>query len=481
MHLIFLPLLLAGLWLVTCLIQGIRNPIVHVPGPWYARWTRLPAIWYWLTGQHTQHVQRLHEKYGMSSQAIPYEVDFASIAGAKRIHSFTRPFPKVRLYETFESGGPNVFSTRDVDLHARWRRLLAGAMSEQSLKTMEQVIQERISFAIEKLGQIMKENGAANIFDWWLYMATDVINELTFGDSMRMLEQGEHNQYFLDLLSLAAISYLPIIFPNLVKFLSYLPLKLNREVAATRERLGLQAENSLARYEQYVASTPHNRKPTLFDKLVSATGETLNRDELKSTAVMYGIAGSDPVAATLTYLVWAVCRNPGIQAKLVQELAGLPENYRYEDLKQLPYLNQVIKETMRVYSPAPACLKRQVHAEGAEIDGYWIPGGTEVQTQAYSMHRNPAIFPDPERFDPSRWETPTKDMNDAWMPFGGGSRVCLGLNLAKYMIRSATAKFFRAFPNARVSTRDGFSDDDMEMVIYAVMYPKKHLCLIEAS
>jgi hypothetical protein len=85
------------------------------------------------------------------------------------------------------------------------------------------------------------------------------------------------------------------------------------------------------------------------------------------------------------------------------------------------------------------------------------------------------------------------------MPFAGGARstlslfsphcrvpltkmsVCIGLHLAQMELRIATAKFFRAYPNAQISALEGFSDEDMEQVIYFLMFPKNKRCLIEAS
>ena len=59
--------------------------------------------------------------------------------------------------------------------------------------------------------------------------------------------------------------------------------------------------------------------------------------------------------------------------------------------------------------------------------------------------------------------------------------VCIGLHLAQMELRIATAKFFRAYPDAQVSTLNGFSDDDMEQVVYFLMYPKNKRCLIQAT
>lgn len=184
------------------------------------------------------------------------------------------------------------------------------------------------------------------------------------------------------------------------------------------------AEDSLKRYQNLVEKDPENPPPTLFTKLFKGEeDDQLTMKELRDEAMIYILAGSDTTALTLTYLVWAVCRDAAIRKRLVDELAGLPRGgFDDADLRRLPYLNQVIDEALRLYASAPAGLPRVVPPGGATLAGYALPGGTVVSTQAYSMHRIEGIFPDPERFDPSRWEVATKEMRDASMPWGGGSR-----------------------------------------------------------
>lgn len=84
------------------------------------------------------------------------------------------------------------------------------------------------------------------------------------------------------------------------------------------------------------------------------------------------------------------------------------------------------------------------------------------------------------RFDPCRWERPTKEMEDAFMPFGGGARTCIGMHLAKAEIRLATAHFFRKFPKTVISGKEGMGKDDMDQVTYFLMSPKGKRCLVEA-
>jgi cytochrome P450 len=123
----------------------------------------------------------------------PHEVDFSSATGAKRIHAFVRPFPKAKMYDalTKDGGALDVFSTRDFDVHSKHRRLLSSGLSEGWLKKSEHVVRARATLAVERVGEEMKEHGAADVLKWCLFFATDVISELTFGDSFRMLEQGK--------------------------------------------------------------------------------------------------------------------------------------------------------------------------------------------------------------------------------------------------------------------------------------------------
>jgi cytochrome P450 len=107
------------------------------------------------------------------------------------------------------------------------------------------------------------------------------------------------------------------------------------------------------------------------------------------------VAGSDTTAVTLTYLVWAVLRKPTLQRELEEEVALLSSDLGQEELKNASLLNSVIGEALRLYGAAPGALPRVVPAEGANINGHHLPKGTIVSTQAYTMHREPSIFPEP--------------------------------------------------------------------------------------
>jgi cytochrome P450 len=254
---------------------------------------------------------------------------------------------------------------------------------------------------------------------------------------------------------------------------------------------------SIERYKKMIAENPTDPKPTLFTKMFDSEKSGLTHEQIRQEAQGYIIAGSDTTAVTLTYLTWAVSRDARVRDKLVEELATVPEPVADRNLRDLPYLNQVINETLRLYTAVPFGLPRSAPSEGATFNGYFVPGGTTVSTQSYSMHRDPAIFPDPHAFKPERWANITKDMKDASLPFGGGSRskcfeiysflslltmsiVCIGMHLARIELRLGTALFFRKFPNAHPSAKEGMTERDMDMKSFFLMAPQGHRCLIEA-
>lgn len=181
--------------------------------------------------------------------------------------------------------------------------------------------------------------------------------------------------------------------------------------------------DSLNRYQSLLDLDPVRARTTLFTKMFKASEEEkLSFDELLYNARAYIVAGSDTTSNTLTYLVWSVCCRPDIKATLLKELRTLPDNFSDNELRELPYLHQVIEETLRLYSAAPSALPRSVPASGAQLAGYWLEGGTTISAQAYSLHRNADVFPNPDEFNPSRWEKPTKVMKDSLMAFGKGAR-----------------------------------------------------------
>lgn len=143
--------------------------------------------------------------------------------------------------------------------------------------------------------------------------------------------------------------------------------------------------NNMNLFGQMVAASDDYEKVALTDKAV--------REEAGNLIV----AGSDTTAVTLTYLVWAVLKDSTLQARLEEEVACLSDALDMVELENAKLLNSVIEETLRLYGAAPGALPRIVPSQGVTIAGHHLPSGTEVSTQAYTLHRDCRLFQEPLR------------------------------------------------------------------------------------
>ncbi|OAQ63932.1 cytochrome P450 [Purpureocillium lilacinum] len=474
-----------ALVLARTVVQVARSSASKVPGPWYSNWTSLVLDLHFLHGTRSFYVHALHEQYGPVVRIAPNEVDITDLEAVKTIYTVKETFVKSQFYRRIVSpGSESMFSTVSIDFHRRHRRLLASPMSESSLKAVMPQIRALSDLAVQRIEEEMKTRGSADVLKWWLFMATDIIGQLTFGDSFRMLELGRKNEYAHELERVGRIGAIRASFPSIVSLAYKTPFRLPVFQAAVEASRNMTryATDSLNRYRRVVENDTTFVQQTLFTKVFKAEeDEKMPFREVRDEAQSYIVAGSDTTANSMTYLTWAVCRHPSIRDALVKELRTLPEDYTEAQLRDLPYLEKVIDETLRLYSAAPSGLPRVVPSGGCQLAGYWFDEGTTVSTQAYSMHRDPVVFPQPDAFIPSRWAEPTKAMKDSYMPFGRGSRVCIGQHLAKIELRLATARFFLTFPDAQMSSLEGMSDRDMEPKIHFLSGPSGGRCLIQAA
>ncbi|KAF4335359.1 benzoate 4-monooxygenase cytochrome P450 [Fusarium beomiforme] len=476
---IVLLLVLSGTYLLYSVINAaVWNPISRLPGTKLSCWTDIVLKYHWLRGTRAHYVHSLHQRYGPIVRVGPNEVDISDMTAVKEIHRVKNGYLKAPFYQNLVPGTTNLFNALDVEFHRRHRRLLSSPLSESSLKSVEPTVDSYVKKAIVSMKHETDKRGSTDVAKFWLFMATDIIVELSFGQSFGILEHGKKNQYIEDLEGLSAKGSIKSTFPTLVSLATKLPLPVFKETAAAVSRLRDYSTEAVAQYKRNLAVDPTAAKPTLFQKLFKAGEEGLSDEEIRAEAQAYIVAGSDTTANTLTYLIYSVCKDTGVRQTLVKELSNLPDDFGHADLRELPYLNMVVDETLRLYAAVPSALPRVVPTGGANLAGHFLPSNTVVSTQAWTLHRDPKVFPDPDRFDPSRWEGVSKEMHDTVMPFGGGSRVCIGKHLAKMELRLSATRFFCAFPDSTVSSMDGMSDSDMEPRSYFLLAPKGGRCLI---
>lgn len=122
----------------------------------------------------------------------PKEVCFSDASAFRQIYNIKETFVKSPLYETItDSPAPSVFSTADVELHRRHRRLLAPGLSETSVSQMCPSVHSKVALTVQRMKEETEERGAADVYKWWTFMTSEITGELTFGQSFRILEEGK--------------------------------------------------------------------------------------------------------------------------------------------------------------------------------------------------------------------------------------------------------------------------------------------------
>lgn len=206
----------------------------------------------------------------------------------------------------------------------------------------------------------------------------------------------------------------------------------------------------------------------------SYLGRRLTDDEVHEEIMSMLFGGSGTTSVTLTYLIYSVARDPGIQEKLRQELCASGESLA--ELQQLPYLSAVIKETMRLYPTIISTLPRILEMP-MTIGKQVLPSGTLVGMQNYVHQRDSAVFSKADSFIPERWlGYKAKVMNAALTPFSLGPMNCLGQNLARAELYVAASKLFRKL---RLSLNSEMMESEMVMEDRFAMNPKGRRLLVD--
>ena len=176
-----------------------------------------------------------------------------------------------------------------------------------------------------------------------------------------------------------------------------------------------------------------------------------HRLEMASEMLDHVLAGFDTSSITLTWLAWELSREPNTvwQTKLRDEIAQLQGSRDLKQIDQLPLLHACLMESLRVHAAIPGNQPR-VSPPSATLGPFSnIPAGVRVQSQAWSLHRNPTVFPDPDDWQPSRWldadESQLRQMGKWFWAFGSGGRMCVGSNLALLEMKNVMVAIWGGF------------------------------------
>lgn len=223
------------------------------------------------------------------------------------------------------------------------------------------------------------------------------------------------------------IDYLKVVAPKDTKPAN-MPVVLSALVS------GIEKERKLKGQESVLAPT------TLKYERLSIASEMI--DQLA--------AGHETSGITLTYLSWQLSQNIPLQDRLRTELLGLKPNMLFsnspgqipnaKNLDALPLLHAVLMETLRLHAAIPGNQPRMTPYPSCTLGGYTVPGGVRVGAQAHSVHRNAEVYPEPEKWDYTRWlddengysEEQRKERDRWFWAFSSGGRMCVGSNFAMH-------------------------------------------------
>ncbi|KAJ1262325.1 hypothetical protein BS78_09G098000 [Paspalum vaginatum] len=205
-------------------------------------------------------------------------------------------------------------------------------------------------------------------------------------------------------------------------------------------------------------SAPRKEAKDLLDILMDAAEDEkaevkLNRENIKAFVLDIFTAGSDTTATTVEWMLAELINHPACLKKLRAELDAMIGRSRLvgeEDVARLPYLQAVLKETLRLHPPAVFAVRETI--ETVHVRGYTIPPNTTMFFSIYSVGRDPAYWENPLEFDPERFMpgganegVEVNVQNMQLMPFGGGRRACPGMGYAVQVVPAFLAALVQCF------------------------------------
>ena len=326
-----------------------------------------------------------------------------------------------------------LFNTRDRAEHTRKRKTVSHTFSAKSIGQFEQYIHHNLEMLATQWDKLSKQaNGGYYKMDalhWFNYVAFDIIGDLAFGAPFGMLEHGK-DMAEVRLTPDAPPTFAPAIevlnrrgevsncigcLPQIKPYAKYIPDPFfYKGVEAVQNLAGIAVARVNQRLE--AAEKGEITRVDLLARLMEGkdeSGNKLGRSELTAEALTQLIAGSDTTSNTSCALLFHCLTHPNVVKKLQAELdEALPSDDvpTFEQVKDLPYLDMVIQETLRIHSTSSQGLPRVVPpGSGVDVSGHHFPQGVVLSVPAYVMHHSQEIWgPDADEYRPERWEKVTE-------------------------------------------------------------------------
>ncbi|KAJ5901463.1 sterigmatocystin biosynthesis P450 monooxygenase stcL, partial [Penicillium taxi] len=452
------------LWVSYVLVyELLLSPLAQYPGPRLWALSYLPSQLSLMRGRHHLKMLALHDRYGSVVRTGPTTLSFNTAQGFRDIYGF-RPgvsqFPKdPKVY------GSSLMPTRDAvggflsnKDHSRQRRILAHGFSDRAIRDLEPRLTVFIDMFISRLRSQAHQHKAVDIKAWLEFAAFDITGDLMFGETFDCLYDSQLHpwiEFIFDSIMgttiLSAIRHFPILAAlQEVCTPSWFRRQLKQNFALSAERSDRRMEQGTTRSDFMSAMLKNglaDEKSSPQLRLEEKHVVQMSRHEIHANATFIILAGSETTATALSGCIYYLCINRDALAQLsqlVRKTFSRDSDITNAKCASLPYVDAVIDESLRLYSPMAAHLPRVVPPGGATVAGNFLPANTNVHVPHYASYMSDSNFLRAKEFLPERWLQSDPqfeaDQRDTLQPFSMGARNCLGKNLAYLEMRLTLAK-----------------------------------------
>ncbi|KAM0420484.1 hypothetical protein ACHAPT_011779 [Fusarium lateritium] len=397
----------------------------------------------------------LHETHKRHSivRIGPNSLSFSSPEAIRSIYGHSTNCIKGDMYAAPAGPHASLLDVIDKEAHARKRRYMSHALATRNLETWEYKVADKVKRLIRQFDRICEAAASPTVdFRKWTNLFTiEAIVDIALSRRLGCLDRGDdrvtittadgkmQQVHYIDCLHAGKRATSTLVwatgwFRFLRGILTFLPGWFRSHWCKGSQFDAMVHHLTRVRVERH-------RNGEYLDDIIRCVIEDKNGDlrgldtgEIEAEVSVLLDAGSDTTAIALTHVMYNLLRHPEVLQRLRDELTKNLEGdspvASYGQVKNLPYLRACLDESLRLLPPVSFGLNRKTVTGGITIDGQWIDEGTTIGAPAYTAHRNPELFPDPERYHPERWLGDMhKDAKTSFIPFSSGARGCIGRNI----------------------------------------------------
>jgi cytochrome P450 len=341
--------------------------------------------------------------------------------------------------------------TIDGEFHRRSRQIMLPAFHRERIAASIDVMIEETERALEQLASnaddsTMTPDGSVDLYHWTRGLAMRIAMRALFGLNPDRWPTPDRSTRGTDAAELfeRALSFYTSEYTS--RFLRG-PLTPWARMQSAAQHLDHVIYGEIARRR-----ATGERGEDVLSLLLDAQdedGSSLSDRHVRDEVMTLLFAGHDTTTSTVSFMFYELARHPEIVARLVAEqdevLRGAPPSATQLMGGDLPELEQVLEETLRKYPPAWIGPRRSL--ESFEFEGHAVPGGAYVNYSSWASHHLPDVFPEPDRFLPERFAPDARATipKGAYIPFGGGSRTCIGMRFGQLEVRTIATLILSRF------------------------------------